>query len=170
MMRQKAKPEPKTSRPSRVEPIAEAASQKTYSYYSGMGKEELIRYAKDFATAGGISYEEDLKRADEDLHLALLARGLLEDVGLPGNAEEKSRTRLNQMRDGVLLAYAEWFNKQGGIRSAAELEGADCILHSILKQKGLLDAVFSDPQAESSAHAKAVDGVIGALGSFGDGK
>jgi hypothetical protein len=67
-----------------------------------------------------------------------------------------------------LLAYAKEFIAERGISGRKELEKADRGLYEALSKRKLLDAVFSE--AESSRHADAVNGVIGALESFGDGK
>ncbi|MFH0885327.1 MAG: hypothetical protein V1861_06475 [Candidatus Micrarchaeota archaeon] len=132
--------------------------------WAEMGKEELIAHAKGFIVERGIQGRKELAKADKGLYQALGKRKLLDEVGLADSRGE--RRDWAGMGKEELVAHAKEFIAENGIGGRGELEKADAGLYNALRKRKLLDEVFSD--AESSKHADAVNGVLGALDSFGD--
>jgi hypothetical protein len=129
-----------------------------------MGKEELVAHAKKFIGEKEISGRAELAKADLGLYQALLKRKLLDEVGLEYLRREMRDWAV--MGKEELVAFAKGFISEREVRWREELKKADLGLYQALRRRKLLDEVFSD--AESSKHADAVNGVIGALESFGD--
>jgi hypothetical protein len=131
--------------------------------WASIGKEELVGYAKEFIAERGISGRGELEKAGAGLYKAMWKRRLLDKLGLGHKLRDWTG-----MGKEELVGYTKKFIAERRISGREELKKADKGIYQALWKRKLLDAVFSD--AESSRHADAVDGVIGALESFGDGK
>ncbi|MFH0885326.1 MAG: hypothetical protein V1861_06470 [Candidatus Micrarchaeota archaeon] len=131
--------------------------------WAGIGKDKLIAHAKAFIAGRGIQGREELKKADLGLYRALGSRKLLDEVGLG----ERYRDWAG-MGDAELVEYAREFIAENVVAGRSELEKADSGLYQVLRRRELLGEVFS--QIESSGHMESVNGVLGALESFGDEK
>jgi hypothetical protein len=125
------------------------------------GKEELVAHAKRFIVEKEVSGRKELKKADSGLYEALRKRKLLDEVGL----EYKLRDWTGMWKED-LVDYSKTFIAERGISGREGLKKADAGLYKALWKRRLLDEVFSD--LDSDTHADAVNGVIGALESFGD--
>ena len=126
--------------------------------WAAMSDGVLVAHAKAFIAEKGIGGRKGLAKADPGLYAVLSRRGLLEQVGF---AESKRKWG----PDEKVLAHARKFVEERGIRSRHGLEKADPGLYQALRKRKLLDAVFSD--VESSKHRDAVEGLLGAMESFG---
>ncbi|MFH0885329.1 MAG: hypothetical protein V1861_06485 [Candidatus Micrarchaeota archaeon] len=129
--------------------------------WARMGDAELAAYAKTFIAGERINGRGELSKSSPMLYDILRRRELLESVGLV-----RKRSDWMGMGSAGLVAYAEGFIAERGIRGKKGLEKEYGGLYMALKRRKLLDAVFSD--SESSKHAEAVEGVLDALESFGD--
>ncbi len=130
------------------------------------GDEQLLAIAEGFIRKTGISSRVELREADLGLYMALCRGRLLDSIGLPD-----SRGLIRnwaEMGDEQLIAYAKELIFKKGIDGRVDLEKVDRRLYDALKRRNLRDVVFSE--LEQSRHAEAVDGVLGALESFGDSK
>ncbi|MFH0885328.1 MAG: hypothetical protein V1861_06480 [Candidatus Micrarchaeota archaeon] len=139
------------------------ALERKHRDWAGMGNDELVVYAKRYTAEKGIGGRAELVKADSGLYAALRKRELLGEVGF----EEKHRDWAGMDRE-ALVAHAKAFITERGIAGRKELEKGDGGLYQTLRNRKLLDAVFS--YEESSKHKEALNGVLDALDSFGDEK
>jgi hypothetical protein len=72
----------------------------------------------------------------------------------------------SEMDDDALVRYAQDYIRKGGIGCRKGLLKADSGLHGTLARRKLLGAVFR--QMDRQRHLDAVDGVLDAMGTFGD--
>ena len=165
-MRRTHGPKPETGRKKRgahvsAEPMAEALTQvsKKRKQRKWGSDEEVLAHARRFIEEKGMRSGYGLQKADPGLYAVLSRRGLLEQV-----AEKKEQRKWGTNNE--VLAYARKFVEERGIRSRKELEKADEGLYTVLRKRRLLDRAFAD--IESAQHRDAVEGVLGAMETFGD--
>ncbi|MFH0885325.1 MAG: hypothetical protein V1861_06465 [Candidatus Micrarchaeota archaeon] len=138
-----------------------------------LGDAEFIARVQTIMKGLGITGRRELSRADPGTYDALLKRervspGIMGRIGF-----DKKRRDWRSLSDNELATHVQAFMKERGLCRRAELEKADLGLYHALRKRerkspGIMERVFSD--TEASRHAYAVNGVLDALDSFGDGK
>jgi len=128
--------------------------------WASMSDEEIIAYAKRAISDRCIGSRKGLAEEDWGLYQVLLKRKLIDELGI-----EKGARDWGAMDDMELVAFARGFISENGIGRRKELFMMDPGLHSILRRRALIDAVFSE--IESSIETEEVRDVVKALGEFG---
>jgi len=144
--------------------------------WDSLSNEDLIGHAREFMKKKGIRTKEELYNADNGLHQALRKRenekpGVMGKVGFERKRREMRDWKA--MDDDELVARAQEFVKERGISGRTELNKIDSGMYDALlrrknKSPGIMERAFSI--VEFSKHGDAVNGVIGALDTFGDEK
>ena len=127
-----------------------------------MSDDEVVDYTRKVIHEKKIRTTMHLKEKDNGLYLILLRRKLLNQVKL-----EKIRRNWAKMSDDELIDYTKKFIEDRGIKSKSKLNEADHGLYSILRQKKLLDRVFSD--VEKNELRAGIGEIIQALAGFRTG-
>jgi len=103
----------------------------------------------------------ELNSADSGLYRILRVRGLLDEVGF----EEKKKERpWKSMSDEEVVEIAMRRVKELEIRERHGLKKTDSGLYQVLRERGLLDRIFSPIEKQKTDSAR--DAVIDALEAF----
>lgn len=134
--------------------------EKKRSDWKGKGDMELLEFAKEFVAKRGIRGRSELQRVDSGLYVALRRRKLLEDVGL----EKKCRDWAS-MSDEKLVGNARGFIAERRINGRHGLKKTDQGLYQVLRERKLLDAVFSPIESENQSAA--MSDILDSVREFG---
>jgi hypothetical protein len=128
-----------------------------------MSNEKIIHYTKTFMKQKEISGRNELEKADRSLYEILRRRKLLDKIGFkPKLREWKS------MYDSELIKYAKIFMKKKGITRRCELTKADYGLFGALRNRGLIECVFSEIQSKQEQLQAGLQQAADAMEQFGD--
>jgi len=140
MMHRLQNPEPKTSKPARMEPVAEGPAKPAGRRSWGrMSDAELVAHAKEFIAERGTTGRTELQKADSGLYNALKRRKLLDEVGLPDSRGE--RRDWAGMEREELVARSKEYITETLIGGRKELKRADPGLYQALRKRKLLGEV-----------------------------
>ena len=108
--------------------------------------EELVGLAKRIIDESGMSWREDLRKADTRLYCVLTSRGLLDSLPVVSKVRDwKSRN------DRRVLTYARKVIRILGTRNITELEQADFGLGRELRKRKLVGSAFKQFGREKEA-------------------
>lgn len=109
------------------------------SFFTNMGDDELIEYAKGIIKEKGITGRRELADVDGGLYNALRERKLLARAGLKLK-RRKSRNWTAMGNEGI-VAYVKKLMLDNGITGETELEQFDKGAYEALRKRGLLDQI-----------------------------
>jgi len=131
--------------------------------WKNISDKDIIEFAQKFMEEKGISRRRELRRADSGLYDVLRKRGLLGKVRF----DDKLRP-WKGMGDEEVIEFAQEVIVEKEISKRVDLSKADSGLYKILRERGLLDRVFSNIEKQRTDHAR--DAVIDALTKFSNEK
>lgn len=109
--------------------------------WSGMSEKEVIGHTEKLIAEHGITSRTELENIESGLYQHLLARGLIDSVGL-----EIKQRNWAAMSDEEIIDYTKNFMDEQGIRSQTDLKKVDGGLLFVLRKRGLLGAVGFENQ------------------------
>jgi hypothetical protein len=130
-------------------------------FFSKMDDEELIEYAQQIVNERGIKKSKELQRNDSGVYNVLCKRKLIDRVRFEQKQIKRPRDFFTGMKDIELIELARNFINQKDIRTRQKMKDFDSGLYEVLRERKLLDLVFSSfEQSELQAGlAQAADAI-----------